>query len=465
MSPFNNQPAGKTGHEDILWNPEIIQYMETWADVPKPETAKLEGIFSKAPTIGGYTPVVPEVIVAFDGSLYEASADQHEPSRRVGYIKVGMVALNVQKYQSLSDRNMPFVDPMAVNRLQEQNAISMALPSAYLKEKDYDSIREGYRAAIFRHYSSDNTRIGTDKHTMLDTVIDLLRINHAVVNDGGREVTILPSCPSEDNVCKEQNVKVSLVGKSACPACKTSLFVTDTLRVWECFSEFSSNLESFNRLMLATEGIVLAHSLLFFKRTNQLSILSNFAFVMDGPLSISGEAAKFHAPIMSLINQLQIDMIAQKLAPPLIMGLTKTGMSVEHFMVRKEAVPDGIAFPLTDEYRYTNIVGGNVRTRPFGEEFYYGQDVLLKTDEGRQFLISLPYPWDSKQEQGFKKNRFDLTHYRNVDTAIGIINMFQSDLYENSMVPVILAHEYASISLTPGGKILDLVTARALGAA
>jgi hypothetical protein len=78
--------------------------------------------------------------------------------------------------------------------------------------------------------------------------------------------------------------------------------------------------------------------------------------------------------------------------------------------------------------------------------------------------VSLPYPWDSKEDPGFKSSRFDLSKYRNVDAAIGIVDMFQSDLYENSMVPVILAHEYASISLAPGGKILDLVTARALGA-
>jgi hypothetical protein len=241
------------------------------------------------------------------------------------------------------------------------------------------------------------------------------------------------------------------------------LFVTDALRVWECFNEASTNGESFSRLMLASESLVLAHSLLYFKRTKSLALLQNYAFIMDGPLSISGEAAKFHAPIMRLINGLSKDMIAQRLTPPLIMGLTKTGIAVDHFKAYDESIPCGTVFPVSDEYRYTNVTGEKVRAKPFGEEFYYGQDVLLKTKEGRQFLISLPYPWDSKSDAGFKTSRFDLSQYRGVDLAIGIINMFQSDLYENSMVPVILAHEYASISLAPGGKILDLVTARALG--
>ena len=48
--------------------------------------------------------------------------------------------------------------------------------------------------------------------------------------------------------------------------------------------------------------------------------------------------------------------------------------------------------------------------------------------------------------------------------AFELIRTLESDLYSNSLVPVILAHEYASISMVPGGKVLDLVTARAVGA-
>jgi hypothetical protein len=461
--PFNNQQASKVGHEDLLRNPDIDAYLSSIGDVPRPEPAQLAQIFGKSPTIDAFEPSIPEVIVAFYGSLYEASADVDEPSRRVGYVKVGMVALNVKKYLDLSDRNMPYVDPMAVNRLQDRSALSMALPSAYLKEPSLDSVTDGYRAAIHRYYSSDKTKIGTDKSTLLDTLLELLRTMGAIVEENGAEWVVLPRCPAID--CDQKNVGVPLKGEGSCPSCMAPLFVTDKLRVWECFNEASTNAESFSRLMLASESLVLLHSLLFFKRAGLLAQLSNYAFIMDGPLSISGEAAPLHDPIMRTINELQLDMISHGLAPPLIMGLTKTGIAVEHFAALNESIPNGIAFPVTDEYRYNNILGKRERAKPFGDEFYYGQDVLIKTAEGRQFLISLPYPWNTKQDPEFQSSRFELSKYRNVDIAIGIINLFQSDLYENSMVPVILAHEYASISLAPGGKILDLVTARALGAA
>lgn len=463
--PFHNQQAGKTGHEDILRNPDIELYLESIGDVPRPEPADLATLFGESPKMSDFGGNLPEVVVSFDGSAYEASADPIEPSRRVGYVKVGMVALNVKKYRALSDRNMPFVNPMAVNRLQDRSALSMALPSAHLRESTFEAVTDGYRAAIHRYYASDKTRIGTEKHTLLDTVVDLLRLMSAVKNANGEEYIVLPKCPGTD--CDTEDVKVSLAqAGTTCPDCLAPLFVTDVLRVWECFNEASSNIESFNRLMLASENIVLAHSLLFFKRAGLLSQLSNYAFIMDGPLSIGGEAAKFHAPIMMLANHLQREMLQHGLTPPLVMGLTKTGIAVEHFGALAQSIPGNIAFPVTDDYRYLTILGNNrARAKPFGDEFYYGQDVLLKTAEGRQFLISLPYPWDTKDDAGFKSSRFDLSRYRSAGIAIEIIKLFQSDLYENSMIPVILAHEHASISLAPGGKILDLVTARALGAA
>ena len=175
--PFTRQNAGKTGHEDVIWNPDIESYLGTLGNTPKPELADLGDAFKTARMgLDFYAAKVPEIIVAFDGSLYEASADSREPSRRVGYVKVGMVALNVKKYLDLSVENMPYVDPMAVNKLQDNSAVSMALPSAYLLEVGQNSITDGYRAAIHRYYSSDKTKMGTDTNMLLDTVVELLRL-------------------------------------------------------------------------------------------------------------------------------------------------------------------------------------------------------------------------------------------------------------------------------------------------
>jgi hypothetical protein len=51
-----------------------------------------------------------------------------------------------------------------------------------------------------------------------------------------------------------------------------------------------------------------------------------------------------------------------------------------------------------------------------------------------------------------------------IERACDLIRHFEMDLYDNALVPVALAHRHASISLVPGGKVLDLLVRSGLGA-
>lgn len=42
------------------------------------------------------------------------------------------------------------------------------------------------------------------------------------------------------------------------------------------------------------------------------------------------------------------------------------------------------------------------------------------------------------------------------------IDHFESDLNVNAVVPIALAHRYTAISLSPGGRVLDILTKDAL---
>jgi hypothetical protein len=45
-----------------------------------------------------------------------------------------------------------------------------------------------------------------------------------------------------------------------------------------------------------------------------------------------------------------------------------------------------------------------------------------------------------------------------------LIRHFELDLYDSAIVPVALAHRHASISIVPGGKVLDIITKTGLAA-
>src|SRR5690606_41479985 len=51
---------------------------------------------------------------------------------------------------------------------------------------------------------------------------------------------------------------------------------------------------------------------------------------------------------------------------------------------------------------------------------------------------------------------------RRSSDLLGLISHLESDLYENAVVPIALAHRYTAISFQPGGRVLDLLTKHAL---
>jgi hypothetical protein len=470
--PFDGQLAGKTGHEDILQNPDVEAMLEEHADIPRPDEKTMDEIFAGCPRASSFTGKVPQFVIAVDGSRYEASADAREPSRRVGYVKVGMVALDMDKYAKL-DEGSTYVDPMAVNRLLASNALSMALPGANLKRNEYLTVAEGFRAYAQRYYRGERTTFEGSTSTLLDTLVALLKYNGDVVDHGGADHVKVLGCPNPDCDSHEHPPATHLVpvleGVTKCDVCGGMIFIVDAIRIGEAFVDSGSNVETYGRLMLVSEHLLVAHWIRHYHRT-RLNALSQIAFFMDGPLSISGESAKLHRAMMQLLFDINADLAKNSMEPVLIMGLTKSGIAVDHFAnlnwpppEEKESKLLDFAFAITDEYHYKYITPRPRVDRAFGSETYYGQNVLVRTARGHEFLVTLPYPFATKDGEEFK-NRFDLSIYPTAGRAIELIRTLESDLYSNALVPVILAHEYASISLVPGGKVLDLVTARAVGA-
>jgi hypothetical protein len=67
--------------------------------------------------------------------------------------------------------------------------------------------------------------------------------------------------------------------------------------------------------------------------------------------------------------------------------------------------------------------------------------------------------------KAFAQKKVEMSRYGSlVERACDLIRHFEMDLYDNSLVPVALAHRHASISLVPGGKVLDLLVRSDLGA-
>jgi hypothetical protein len=147
----------------------------------------------------------------------------------------------------------------------------------------------------------------------------------------------------------------------------------------------------------------------------------------------------------------------------LMIGLQKTGLVADHVSLIDPFLSSNRLFAIEDEYRLQYITP--TKDHPangFGYETYYGQDFIYKTPSGRSFVFALPYPFSNKDSDDFESRKIDLANYPGLPRALKLIKHFESDLYENAVVPIALAHRHTAISLAPGGKVLDVLTQEAL---
>lgn len=450
--PYNNQGAGKGGHSDFVRNPDVQSFL-TSCDYMKPpsddEAKAMASSFFTAPT--GHPPRLPKFVVASDASKSDAPISNKLPSTQLGFIKVSHVLIAMEKYAELINPDSRFVDPFKVAELHRNaQPITYVMPGSNIRYKGSDNVRDGFRHAVYDQLTA-NRRDGPSRMVLTDTLF-------ALNND---KITI-ETCPSHscDAVFKDLEF-TQKKHTHVCKVCGTTIYATDALRLHDGISDFGDNMSAMTRMMNAVEHLLLSAFILELLHEDPSS-LNKIAFVMDGPLALFGEPAKWQPRIMKLIHKANMKLAELGMEPLLIMGLQKTGAVMDHARLLERFLPNGVMRVIDDTYRHTYITGSDKATEDFGYESYYGQDFLFKTERGRIFNFALPYPFEGKGGIGgrtaFSQAKVELPRYGSlIERACDLIRHFELDLYDNAIVPVALAHRHASISLVPGGKVLDIM--------
>ncbi len=461
--PYPGQRASKHGHSDILGNPDVEAFLSRCEDAPKPTPDDLAKALQALPKMREYSGTLPQFVLATDGSTYESPVDGRYPSRRIGYVKISSVLLDMERYSSVRRGPGRFIDPMEVARLQrETDTISMALPGAYVIPHGASSVVQGFRREILTYLRSPRTALGDQ--TLYDTLVVLIGLlGRLRVLQDGREVAVFKICPN--SACdKPEKLEIEIPvsdGQANCPHCHELVYLTDAFRIHDAIIESGPNTEALSRLMNVVEHLLGMHYIRYLHRENPTQ-LSELCLLLDGPLALFGQPAAFHRAIMKFLGNVRSDMLQRGLYEPVVMGLSKTGRLVEHLELIDDIFPPGTVFPVTDKYRYSFVEPAKIESKQnFGNETYYGQDFLIKTEQGHRFVLCVAYPFGDKAGD-FRQQKTDPRLYKTLGRAFEVIKHLESDLFGASMIPVVLAHQHASISLMPGGKVLDIMSGRAL---
>lgn len=463
--PHQGELASKASHSDIIRNPDVAQFLGTCEYLTPPSDHESEAMaarFEEPPSTENVR--LPERVVAVDGSYHESSIDDRLPSTKIGYVKIGCVLIDMAQFESLRVWDGRFVDPFRVASLKKNHdALTFSLPSANIRQKGKSSVRDSFRATVDDQLYGPRTRFNTnDPSTSLRTTLFHLASRRlGKLRTGDPSSLKIHKCPD----CEATEIEVhDLPGPQNCPYCGAQVYPSDCLRLWEEVADYQSNIEAISRFMLIVEHLLPTHYIRFLAE-NSLASLGTVAFFTDGPLAVFGNAAWLHLSIMGFLDE--VNHRLEEVGQPrlLIVGLQKTGAVVDHVHLIERFVCTNRLLAMDDNHRYRYILTGrDPAGNGFGHETYYGQDFIYKTQSGRVFVFAVPYPFPSKNQPGvdFIHTKTEVSRYPELPRALALISHFESDLYQNAVIPIALAHRYTAISLVPGGRVLDLLTRSAL---
>ncbi|QBG87059.1 DNA double-strand break repair nuclease NurA [Xanthomonas oryzae] len=450
--PYSGEVAGKSGHSDFVKNPDVVKFLGdcNYLRQPSDEEAKALGaLFHSAPR--GSIPMLPRHVVASDASKSDRPISDKLPSTQIGFLKISHVLINMQSYGDLINPLNRFVDPFKAAEIhREAHPITFTMPGSNVCFKNNSSVKNGFRQALYERLKEVGAENGS---SLIDVLKKLERI------DGNKDVAIrkCPNCSGDVAPIAFKNG----VESQPCALCNCIIYVTDSLRLHEGISDFGDNSSAMTRMMNAMEHLLLAAFILSVSERD-VSRLSDLAFIIDGPLAVFGEPAKLAQRLQRLIFTVNEKLSFLGLPPLLVLGLQKTGGLMDHAKLIERFVDNGSIRAVDDEYRHMYVTGADSPSDNFGNETYYGQDFLFKTESGRIFNFAIPYPFFDKTYGGSKKAfanaKIEESRYGSlINQACDLIRHFEMDLYESAIVPIALAHRHASISVMPGGKVLDLI--------
>ncbi|WP_374343387.1 hypothetical protein [Azonexus sp.] len=455
--PYSREKASKGGHSDLVKNPAVASFLLDcdFMRPPTEEEAKaIASTYLPAPTLN----YLPKKTAASDASPYSEPLDGKFPSTQIGYVKVSLVLINLRDFDGLTPPGSRFVDPFKLAELHRNaDAFSFVLPGSNIRYRNATSVQDGFRQAVWEQLSDDRTRLSKNpEFTVRGTLLAL--------DDGEVGLKRCPSCGKGSPLGITADKFSFTAGNEVqqCPDCGSTVYLTDSLRIHEQITDYGDCSSAVTRFMNAAEQLLMA-TLVRMLAHDLPKALSEMAFIMDGPLAVFGQPASISFSLVKLYHQIGQDLQRRGLPPPVIIGLQKDGQVMEHARALEPFLPENTYRVVDDEYRnrYINAVNND----NFGTETYFGQDFIFKSGKGRIFTVGIPYPAPKKSgTKEFSQLKSDVTNYGDqIAKAFDVIRYFELDLYDNAVVPVALAHRHASISLMPGGKVLELMTRHGLG--
>jgi hypothetical protein len=173
------------------------------------------------------------------------------------------------------------------------------------------------------------------------------------------------------------------------------------------------------------------------------SLLREVLFVKDGPLAFFGVTAPLHKPMRELMK-----FLGTVEASPLInlVGVEKSGPFVEHASLIEHDMNPGEVLLLDNDYIYQYIEPGEAASKAFGYNTYYGAKLILRGWNQDTYVATVP--------TGDYPATLSFADLYNGAEVLTTLSRLRCSMYDNALVPIVLANRLVSLADVPSAEIL-----------
>jgi hypothetical protein len=462
--PYPEERASRIGHVPAAQSPAIIEAMKRW-ETPSLTTDDPGHITSRLVPLDELPRDQrpdPSFTIAFDGSNQEVEARSGYPSVRVGFLQIAGVYVDIVQF--LRANRTGLVDARELEKAQITQTVNSVLPGSNVYLKSMTG-RDTWRQEFSRAFTEAGITDFGPKFSLADALMTI----HGSPGKPAAALTIskCPTCGSSG--APEQTVTVA-GGTCTEPMCNRPLQLTDVLRIYEEYTKDGENIRVLNLSMNIAERLLLVSYIDGFYRHDPAR-LSQGLFVTDGPLAVYGTTAPMKSGFLRYWEQLCSALDSRDIAPPLLVGIEKNGNFVDHAQAIREHIPKGHVMMLDTPYINEHITNEEP-AHFYGKDEFYGRRFFYKTTTGEMLVVTIPrapsgHPYEKPQQRvdgSFNKvSSEDYSSYPTLRATLEALDLLQTRLYPNAVIPVALAHSASSLPLGTGRSVLTLLAQQSLG--
>lgn len=428
--------AAKINHTHIIQD-DFVQDFLANCDFP-PENLDFQDGFSECVhTLDASVENPIKHLLAVDGGYTIVEVKKQFPSSQIAFFQFGAVLFQVKDLDELSEK--PFIFPEDMKKLHNLQRFKLAIPVRNVKSKSQDSLKNSIRRVIYNFFIEKR-----DGHSFMETLKWLIFQEYS---EKPKMEYILGSDPYSDKGSINLH-KNEIRGDFTFDIDGKIIYLTDIFRLHEAIDEDQGAGGILGYITRLIEQIILVH---FIKAIFQLqpTLLSEFLFIADGPLSFSGETANMHTSLRELANYLQSHKNLY------LVGIEKSGAFVDHARLiclpddEKTTLKKGDFMLLSNQYIYKYIVPGNSETMLYGSTAYYGGKVIFHSIDGQILVLTVPV----EHKKVILKPH--LAQYKNINEIAFNMQKLRCAMYDDSVVPIALANKLVSLANHPSKVLLE----------